>query len=187
MQKIGFALASGTLLGLALTIAACQPADTSVTDNSAVAPAQLPPEAVAYAQLTAADGTRHGRAVFTDTAAGVEVEISFTGLPANVHAVHVHETGACTPPDYTSSGGHWNPAGVPHPQHKGDLGNVGPNSDGTASLSAVIEGVSLFGGNLPMLDADGAALIVHAMADDMVSQPSGAAGPRLACGVVTAG
>ncbi len=183
MRKLGFTISAASA---AIALSACQPADVPVIDNQPVS-AEMPPESVAYAQLQGADGTSHGRAVFTTEGGGVEAIVSLTNLPSGTHAVHVHETGNCTPPEYTSAGGHWNPTDQPHPMHKGDLGNVTAAADGTATLTATIDGVSLSGATLPMLDADGAALIVHAMADDMVSQPSGAAGARIACAVITAG
>ncbi len=39
---------------------------------------------------------------------------------------------------------------------------------------------------LPLLDADGAALVLHARPDDNVTDPSGNAGARVACGVIVA-
>lgn len=186
MKRIGTIAGFAATCGLAAALGACSTAsnDTAMAEAD---PATPPPSAVAYAQLKGADGTMHGRAVFTDDGSGVAADIQLEGLPGGTHGVHLHETGTCTPPDFTSAGGHWNPTNQPHPQHKGDLGNVTAGADGTANLRATIEGVSVASGATPMIDMDGAALIVHAMADDMASQPSGDAGARIACSAITVG
>ncbi|MGB7406135.1 MAG: superoxide dismutase family protein [Pacificimonas sp.] len=173
-------------LALGATLAACQ--SGGAANNDAPSAGIMPPaDEVAYAQLAGADGTFHGRAVFTDDETGIDIDIALQNVPAGVHGVHVHETGSCVEPDFSSAGGHWNPTNVPHPEHKGDLGNVTVAADGTAALRTQVQGVSVADGDIPMLDLDGAALIVHSDADDMVSQPSGNAGSRIACAVIALG
>jgi|TARA_R100000501_G_scaffold1851_1_gene4903 Cu-Zn family superoxide dismutase len=188
MKRTFSLLALGT--GLTLVAACADPMgdgmQTGAADDSAAMEDTSPGE-VGYANLTTAEGSAVGRAVFTETDAGVDVDAQLTGMAPGVHAVHVHQTGTCTPPDFTSAGGHWNPTNQPHPQHKGDLGNVTVDASGGAQLTATIDDVSLNGGTVPMLDSDGAALIVHMNADDMVSQPSGDAGARMACSPITTG
>lgn len=150
----------------------------------------LPPPAAqtAYARLMTAGDEMVGRAMFAETAAGVEVDVRLEGLePGSTHGVHVHKRGDCSAPDFSSAGGHWNPTDQPHPNHLGDLGNVTIGADGTATLDAVIAGASLAGGSPELIDGNGAALIVHAHADDLTSQPSGDAGARLACSVIALG
>ncbi len=129
-----------------------------------------------------------------DGAEGVELDIQVTGLEPGISAMHIHETGKCIAPDYTSAGGHFNPGQVAHGQvadgpHAGDMMNIEIDQDGTGSFEIENEKVSLRGTNgLPaLMDADGSALIIHAKADDYESQPSGAAGPRVACAVIPAG
>ena len=124
---------------------------------------------------------------------GVEVEVDVTGLTPGTHAMHFHEVGRCDAPDYKSAGGHYNPAGVAHGQvedgpHAGDMMNVEVDADGSGAFEVTNMKVSLRAGSLPaLMDADGTALIIHGGADDYKSQPSGAAGPRVACAVIPAG
>jgi len=124
---------------------------------------------------------------------GVEVEVNVSGLTQGTRAMHFHEFGKCDAPDYKSSGGHYNPAGVAHGQvddgpHAGDMMNVEIGADGSGTFKVTNMKVNLRSGTLPaLMDADGSALIIHGGADDYVSQPSGAAGPRVACAVIPAG
>lgn len=123
---------------------------------------------------------------------GVEVEVDVRGLTPGTHAMHFHEFGRCDGPDYKSAGGHYNPAGVAHGQvedgpHAGDMMNVEVSADGTGKFKVTNAKVNLRAGSLPaLMDADGTALIIHAEEDDYTSQPSGAAGPRVACAVIPA-
>lgn len=124
---------------------------------------------------------------------GVEISVKVSELTPGTHAMHFHEFGKCDAPDYTSAGGHYNPAGVAHGQvedgpHAGDMMNVEVAADGTGDFEVKNMKVSLRGGDLPaLMDSDGTALIIHGGADDYTSQPSGAAGPRVACAVIPAG
>lgn len=118
---------------------------------------------------------------------GVELEVSVEGLTPGSHAMHFHEFGKCDTPNFKSAGGHYNPDGAAHGSHVGDMMNVIVQDDGTGTFEVTNEKVSLKHGDLPLLiDADGTALIIHAGADDYTSQPSGAAGPRVACAIITA-
>ena len=120
---------------------------------------------------------------------GVELNVSVSGLEPGIRAMHLHETGSCVAPDYKSAGGHYNPAKVAHGQHAGDMMNVDVSPDGTGNFTVKNMEVTLFsGGDLPaLMDSDGSALVIHGGADDYTSQPSGAAGPRVACAVIPAG
>ena len=125
----------------------------------------------------------------TRTAAdSVRVQAEITGLPPNSrHGFHVHEFGDCTAADAKSAGGHFDPAHTGHhaapgetPRHAGDLGNLETDARGTAHLIREFKGLTIAGmGNAVM----GRALIVHEKQDTFV-QPTGGAGPRLACGVI---
>jgi len=105
------------------------------------------------------------------------------------HGFHVHENGDCSAPDASSAGGHFNPADHEHAgpdaerQHMGDMGNITAGEDGTARVDAEYRFLVLD----PEADNSimGKAVVVHAGADDMSSQPSGDAGARVACGVIT--
>lgn len=161
--------------------------------QGASGPSTPAPAPMAQAALAAGDGAARGTATVTEAADGLHVRVSATGLTPGVHAVHVHTTGACTAPDFTSAGGHWNPTGKQHGHdnpagmHMGDMPNMTVAGDGAGVLEYVIPGGLLATGAMPLLDADGAAVVVHAGPDDNVSDPAGNAGGRVACGVLKAG
>lgn len=171
----------------ALALAACnaQPAaenvaanDTAINDTAAVPTAR--------AELATADGAGAGTATITEDAAGLKVSFMSQRLPVGPHAVHIHTTGKCDGPGFESAGGHWNPEnkqhGTENPQgaHKGDLPNMNVAVNGTGSVVYTIPNATLAG----LMDADGAAFMVHADADDNKSDPAGNAGGRIACGVI---
>jgi Cu-Zn family superoxide dismutase len=99
-------------------------------------------------------------------------------------------TGQCASPDFASAGGHWNPTQRQHGlsnargPHRGDLKNIDIELDGSGRLGATLRNARLSGGAHPLLDADGAALVVHVAADDHRTDPSGQSGARVACGVI---
>lgn len=148
--------------------------------------------ATAEARLMDADGQQVGTVTLTEAGTGVQLAVQVEGLPAGTHGIHIHETGTCTPPDFTSAGGHFNPTqqqhGLENPQgpHAGDLQNLEVGQDGSGSATLLNERVSLDAGQNSLLDADGSAIVVHATADDQVTDPSGNSGARIACGTVTA-
>ncbi|MFL5386880.1 MAG: superoxide dismutase family protein [Longimicrobiaceae bacterium] len=121
----------------------------------------------------------------------VHVTVEATRLPAGVHGTHLHATGRCDPPGFTTAGGHLNPAarqhGLRNPNgpHLGDLPNLTVAANGTGRMEATIA-ATLTPGQAPLFDPDGTALVVHAGADDMVTDPSGNSGARIACSVVAA-
>jgi Cu-Zn family superoxide dismutase len=129
-----------------------------------------------------------GTLTLTETAQGIEVSGKLAGLPPGEHAIHLHTVGQCEPP-FTSAGGHWNPTnkqhGTQNPQgpHMGDMANFSVGADSSATIQTTTPGGMLRGAN-GLLDSDGAAVMVHAGADDYRSDPAGNAGARIACGVV---
>ena len=141
--------------------------------------------AVAVAMLRTADGADVGRVSATEVAGGLRITIDARGLPPGTHGAHVHTVGRCDPADFASAGGHWNPTGTRHgsmnPQgpHQGDLPNLVIGSDGRGAIGATITGATMAG----LLDSDGSAIVVHASQDDLMTDPSGNSGPRIACGV----
>lgn len=181
-------LRPGLLLTASVALASCAAADAGGAPDLASGPAQT-----ARAELRAADGSARGTVQAVENRDGLRLVINGENLPAGAHGVHVHMIGACNPPDFASAGAHWNPTGKQHgknnPQgmHMGDLPNMLIGADGRGSLEISIPGARLTGGGEPMLDADGAALVVHAAADDMMTDPSGNSGGRIACGVFTLG
>ncbi len=143
----------------------------------------------ATAQLHDARGADRGRVdIFRDDS-GLRIEVIARGFEAGTYGMHLHAVGQCTPPGFTSAGPHWNPTGAQHGRdnpmgaHHGDLPNlvIEPDTIGRASLHLV--GTPLAGENA-LLDADGAAFVIHAGPDDYRSDPSGNSGDRIACGVI---
>ncbi len=131
--------------------------------------------------------TVSGTVNFTQKKGFVQIEGKINGLTLNgIHAIHIHEKGNCTG-DGSNAGGHFNPAGAPHgapgsaKRHAGDLGNLTADANGQAQLSMSVSGISLGTENDSII---GRAVIVHASADDLTSQPSGNAGARAACGLI---
>ncbi|MFQ5720100.1 MAG: superoxide dismutase family protein [Acidobacteriota bacterium] len=128
-----------------------------------------------------------GTVTFTSTPEGVRVEAHVNGLTPGSHGFHIHEIGDCSSPDGKSAGGHFNPMGVDHAgpnaaqAHAGDLGNIEANANGHGMLNRVSSRISLGGNTTNILSR---AVIIHAKADDLTSQPTGAAGGRVACGVI---
>jgi Cu-Zn family superoxide dismutase len=144
----------------------------------------------ARATFVNAQGQPAGTATLTSLGdRGVFISAQLRNLPEGTHAFHIHAVGRCEPP-FESAGGHYNAAQRqhgfldPNGQHNGDLPNITVRSDGTASAEAVAWMVTLRGGDAPRLDGDGSALVVHSGVDDYRTDPTGNAGPRLACGVV---
>jgi superoxide dismutase, Cu-Zn family len=138
----------------------------------------------ARAELKDAQGKVVGTAVLSEVAGGVRIALKARGLTPGDHGFHLHAVGTCEPPAFTSAGGHFNPQNKKHghknPEgaHAGDLPNLRVASDGTGSLEAIAAGVTL-------KDAVGLALVIHADADDEKTDPTGNAGARVACGVIT--
>ena len=120
------------------------------------------------------------------TAGGVSFRISATGLPHGLHGLHVHSVGSCEPPDFAGAGPHWNPLGKKHGlnnpagPHAGDLPNVEVAANGVLTATVTVPGASMAN----LLDADGAALVLHAQPDDNMTDPSGNSGARIACAVI---
>ncbi len=136
------------------------------------------------------DSQVHGTVTFTELeAGGLAVKIDLTGVPEGVHGFHVHEKGDCTAPDGTSAGGHFNPHGMHHAgpgdveRHAGDFGNVVASASGVVKSELMMSGISLTAGAVD--SAIGRGLILHAKRDDLTTQPTGDAGGRIACGVIT--
>ncbi len=144
----------------------------------------------ATADLDDASGVRVGRAVFSQVPGGVQVIMHVEHLPAGAHGVHIHAIGACQPPDFTSTGPHFNPEDKQHGllnergPHAGDLPNVTVSEDGTGRLESMDEHVTLGEGGNSLLDINGSAIVIHDRPDDFVTDPDGKTGARIACGVI---
>lgn len=143
----------------------------------------------AVTEVRAADGTLKARAMVWSTARGVEVRIQAAGLAPGHYGTHLHAVGRCEGPDFVSAGPHWNPTERQHgslnPQghHLGDLPNLEVDESGAGRLEYAIAGAEM-SGSQGLLDDDGAAVVIHAAADDYRTDPSGNSGARIACGVL---
>jgi superoxide dismutase, Cu-Zn family len=144
----------------------------------------------ATAALKDAKGNEVGKAELTATPSGVLIRLDLTAVPAGEHAFHIHAVGKCEPPDFKSAGPHYNPDETKHGlmnaegPHAGDMPNLHVPSDGKLQVEVLNPMVSL-NDKASLLDQDGSALVIHAGADDYVSDPAGNAGDRIACAVVT--
>jgi Cu-Zn family superoxide dismutase len=144
----------------------------------------------ATAVLKDAKGNEVGNAELTATPSGVLIKLDLTAIPAGNHAFHIHAIGKCEPPDFKSAGPHYNPDETKHGlmnaegPHAGDMPNLHVPSDGKLQVEVLNPMVSL-NDKASLLDQDGSALVVHAGADDYVSDPAGNAGDRIACGIIT--
>jgi Cu-Zn family superoxide dismutase len=144
--------------------------------------------ATATLQSTSGSGVA-GTVTFTQQDDGVLVFAMVSGLSPGPHGFHIHEHGDCTAPDGSSAGAHFDPTGMPHggpddmEQHVGDLGNIVAGESGTANYERVLPFLTLEDGPTSIV---GRSVVIHQDPDDLVSQPAGNAGPRIACGVIVA-
>ena len=151
----------------------------------------------ASARLVRADGSAAGSMELTQFGNGVSVTAILRGLPAGFHGFHIHATGRCDRPTFASAGGHFDRTGAAHPTHAGDLPPLLVTRRGTVTASFHADRFTVS----QLLDADGAAIVVHAAADNHANIPTdrydpdpdattlatGDAGPRIACGVLRPG
>ena len=144
-------------------------------------------------ELKDAKGNGVGTATIKSSGKGVEVKLDLKNLPPGDHALHFHQNAKCDAPDFKSDGPHYNPEKKehgflnPNGHHAGDMANFTVKPDGTSKVTVKNGDVVLgTGSETNSLFANGGtALMIHAKADDMKSDPSGNAGDRIACGVIT--
>jgi Cu-Zn family superoxide dismutase len=178
-MKTIFGLVSALTIPFIIGLTGCSGGDKDL--------AAAKPKADAIAILTPTDGnTVEGIVAFAKVEGGMRVMATVKNLTAGRHGFHIHEYGDCSAVDATSAGGHFNPQNKPHgapdsaERHVGDLGNIEANQAGLAVTDFVAPRPALEGPQAII----GRSVIVHAKADDLKSQPTGAAGARLACGVI---
>ena len=142
----------------------------------------------ATAVVRPASGSQaHGTVKFTQVGARVRVDAEIAALTPGQHAIHIHEKGDCSAPDAASAGAHFNPTGKKHgapdsmERHAGDLGNLNANEYGKATLSLMVDGISVGQG---ADGVNGKGVIVHSDADDLKTDPAGNSGGRIGCGVI---
>lgn len=176
-----------------LSMLALLPACGSKEEAAVPAPAPEPvvEEAASLAAVAVlkprADNEASGTITFTETDGGVEVVADIARVSPGLHGIHLHEKGDCSAEDFTSTGGHFNPTGAPHGgpsdsvRHAGDFGNIEVGADGAGRLRLVTDMLTVADGPNTVV---GRAVILHEGEDDLESQPTGAAGGRLGCGIV---
>jgi Cu-Zn family superoxide dismutase len=182
-----------TIASLVL-VGACAPKQEAAAPESET-PVETEVEVVEEVALVAtatlqprSGGTTTGTIIFSETADGVAIHARVEGAPAGMHGFHIHEVGDGSAEDFKSAGGHFNPTGAPHgaptdaDRHGGDLGNIEIGDDGVGLLEVSSEQLTVAEGENSVV---GRVVILHEGEDDFETQPTGAAGARLACGVVT--
>jgi Cu-Zn family superoxide dismutase len=172
IERIIGSVAGMLLAGAALTVGAAGPG--------------------AAGQLVDRAGAPVGRVALAPDGAGVRITVEASGLTPGAHGIHLHAVGRCEGPAFASAGGHFNPAGKKHGLHNpegahgGDLPNLTAGADGAARYATTTHLIALDAGPIGIFDADGAALVIHAMPDDETTDPAGNSGDRVACAVLAA-
>ena len=184
LRSIGIKSASFLLIGVSILLMGCE----RVQQQAGVLPTETPAEQAHAVISSLNDSGVTGMAVFTQNGDQITFTAEIQGASPGLHAIHIHANGDCSAPDGTSAGGHWNPTDVAHGKwgegefHLGDIGNITVGEDGTGHITLTTDLWEIGTGS--DVDVVGKGIIVHADADDFVSQPSGNAGARIGCGVI---
>jgi Cu-Zn family superoxide dismutase len=153
--------------------------------------AQTTPKEIKVPILTST-GQDAGFVKFKTVKKGVKVTLELKNLPFGPHGVHIHQNAVCDAPDFKGAGGHFNPDKKQHGymnamgHHNGDFpSSVNVGEDHTGSATFVLDSISLdpAAANSLFLNG-GTSIVVHEKADDEKTDPSGASGNRIACGVI---
>lgn len=190
MKKLS-AIALGLIL---ISSIGCKQAKKEADQNTTeTKEAEAPKEAktelktISFELEPKSDSQVSGQVTFTEENGTVRMVATLSGLSAGEHAIHIHEKADCTSPDGKSTGGHWNPTFQPHGKwgdaagyHKGDIGNFVADAEGKGSVNFSTDEWCIGCGD-DNKNIIGKAIIVHQGVDDFTSQPSGAAGARIAC------
>lgn len=170
-------LAALGAMAAALTVAGCTTMDTIATEH------------VGEARLSFANGLPAGTVQLLSNGTSARVAVAAVGMTVGEHGFHLHTTGKCEAPDFTSAGGHLNPGQATHGslsaggKHLGDMPNLTIGANGTGTAEVQLDGNASDAID-DIFDTDGTAVVIHAGPDDYRSDPAGNAGARVACGVL---
>lgn len=189
LQPAALAFVVALALACSSTASSEQPGSAAHQHPPAAGAVPAKTGAGATANLAGPEGSKvAGKVIFKEIPQGVAIVAHVSGVSgAGPRGFHLHEVGECTPPDFTTAGSHFNPGGAPHgardaaKHHAGDLGNIQINADGTGTLELTSHSLTVVPGPSSVV---GRAVILHEKADDLVTQPTGNAGGRIACGVI---
>ena len=184
MKKVDYRVTLGAIVAVALGFFGCEAPQPDAQKHSHQ---HQPSFSKAIAVLHPTNGSEaHGVVTFTASEGGVHVSATVSGLTPGKHGFHIHQYGDCSSSDGKSAGGHFNPENKQHGapdaeiRHIGDLGNITADDSANGSLDYVDSHLTFDGANSII----GRGVIVHAGNDDLTSQPTGAAGARVACGTI---
>jgi superoxide dismutase, Cu-Zn family len=173
----------------ALACVACGGTSVRTAEDAPPPIPEASPSQIAVAPLIDSSAAQVGVATLIDSAGVVQLGVSIGGLTPGLHGIHVHATGACVPPGFSSAGSHFNPDGRKHgilnPEgaHTGDLPNLRVGDNGSADTTFAVPVALARSGPRFLLQPGGTTLVIHAGADDERTDPSGNSGARVACGV----
>ena len=137
------------------------------------------PTAVAIMRADPVHEELRGKVWFIPSGNGTMVIADISGLPESAtgfFGFHIHEGGNCEGEGFQNTGGHYDPAKLPHPSHAGDLPSL-LSCQGSAYLAVLTD-------RFQVRDVIGRTVVIHSDPDDFGSQPSGNAGAKIACGVI---
>jgi len=177
----GDSVLAALIAALSLSLGAC---------SLPYVPPFTPPPPSAVAHLADSAGRVVGNAVFLQDGGSVRVLLDVFGVAPGSKAVHIHEVGECDPPSFESAGAHFNPDKKQHGTgnrrgpHAGDLPNIFVEATGKGHLEFTAKRATLEKGAHSLLGGKGTALVLHADADDMRTDPDGNSQDRVACGII---